>query len=242
MGLDAVEIVMMVEDAFDVVIEDAEAEKMLTPREVIEHVMRKVGRTDHAQCLTQKAFHRVRASLMRKAGLKRTQIRPDIPTCVVFPLNQRKELLRTTLQDVGIKVMPELIRPKWMVALLFVGSIAFGLVTWIWSVRPTNSQSVLLNLLLASPMMVGTAATIFFAWTTAKLTTGMKYEFKPALATVGGFSRWVVAHATETLGAPPGPWSREQVAEKVRQICIDVLGCEKVYREDANFVKDLGLS
>ena len=242
MGLDAVEIVMMVEDAFDVAIEDAEAERMLTPREVIEHVMRKVGRTDRAQCLTQKAFHRVRASLMRNAGLKRAQIRPDVPTRILFPVAHRKELLRKTLEEIGIKATPEMARPKWLVGLLFVGSIAVGLAAWFWSTRPISSQSVLLNFLMASPAIIGVAAAIICAWAASKLTSGMKYEFKPALANVGGFSRWVVAHGTETLGAPPGQWSREQVAERVREICIDVLGCEKVYREDANFVKDLGLS
>ncbi len=31
---------------------------------------------------------------------------------------------------------------------------------------------------------------------------------------------------------PPGPWSREQVSSKVREIVIEVLGCTN-YREDA---------
>jgi hypothetical protein len=62
------------------------------------------------------------------------------------------------------------------------------------------------------------------------------------LATIGGFSRWIVAHGPEIVGAPPGQWSRERIAEKVREIVIDQLGCEKVYHEDANFVNELGLS
>jgi hypothetical protein len=242
MGLDTVEIVMMVEDAFDIAIEDAEAEKMLTAGDVIEHVMRKVGRTDRAQCLTQIAFHRVRASLMRNAGLKRAQIRPDVPTRILFPVSHRKELLRKTLEEIGVKATPEMVRPKWLVGLLFMGSIAVGLAACFWSIRPISSQSVLLTFLMASPAIIGVAAAIFCVWAGFKATSEMKYEFKPALANVGGFSRWVVAHGTETLGAPPGQWSREQVAERVREICIDVLDCEKVYREDANFVKDLGLS
>jgi hypothetical protein len=31
------------------------------------------------------------------------------------------------------------------------------------------------------------------------------------------------------------------MAERVRQIVINQLGCERRYREDASFVKDLGL-
>jgi acyl carrier protein len=43
MGLDAVEIVMAVEDAFGIQIEDSEAEKILTPAQLVELVMGKVS-------------------------------------------------------------------------------------------------------------------------------------------------------------------------------------------------------
>ncbi|HEY5043547.1 MAG TPA: hypothetical protein VIK53_16270 [Verrucomicrobiae bacterium] len=74
MGLDAVEIVMKVEETFDIAIEDREAEKILTPHALIELVMSKVGRTDRAVCLTQRAFHCFRASLIRNAGFRETLI------------------------------------------------------------------------------------------------------------------------------------------------------------------------
>ena len=242
MGMDGVEIVMKVEDAFDIAVEDAEAEKMLTPRDIIEHVMRKVGRTDRAQCLTQRAFHRVRAALMRNAGLKRTEIKPDVPTRSVFPVGQRKELLRKTLGDIGLKATPEMVRPRWLVGSLFAVSIAAGLAASVCAARSTASSSFAVNLISVSPAITAVGVAIFCGWLVTRLTRELRYEFKPALANVGGLSRWVVAHGAETLGAPPGQWSREQISEKVREICIDGLACEKIYREDAHFVKDLGLS
>ena len=57
MGLDGVEIAMKVEEAFDIHVEDSEAEKTLTPGQLVELVMSKVGRTTHAACLTQRAFY-----------------------------------------------------------------------------------------------------------------------------------------------------------------------------------------
>jgi acyl carrier protein len=241
MGLDAVEIVVMVEEAFDIAIENAEAEKLLTPRDVIEYVMRKVGRTDRAQCLTQRAFHRVREALMRNAGFVRSQIRPEVPTRILFPVARRRELLCKTLNDIGITATPELVRPNWLVSLLFTASVAVGLAAMFWSALSINSKNLFLAFLTASPAMTGVAAATVCAWAATKLTIGMKHEFKPALANVGGFSRWVLAHGTEILGAPPGQWSHQQVADRVRMICIEVLDCERTYREDANFVEDLGL-
>ena len=240
--MDGVEIVMEVEDPFDVTIADAEAAKMLTPRDIIDHVMRKVGRTDHAQCLTQRAFHRIRASLMRNRGLKRAEIRPDVSTRELFPVSQRKELLRKTLGDVGLATTPELVRPKWLVGTQFIVSCSLGVAGLSWAASDVHYSSFIPNFLAACPFFTGLLVAVLCGWLSAILTSGARYDFKPALANVGGLSRWVVAHGTEMLGAPPGPWSRERVAERVREICVDVLGCEKTYREDANFVKDLGLS
>jgi acyl carrier protein len=45
----------------------------------------------------------------------------------------------------------------------------------------------------------------------------------------------------KVVQSQPGQWSRLQVAEKIREIVIEVLACAKEYREDAQFVKDLGL-
>jgi hypothetical protein len=66
-------------------------------------------------------------------------------------------------------------------------------------------------------------------------------EFSLPTADIGHLSRWIVAHAPQIVNAPPGQWSRQQVSERVRSITIDILGCEKEYREDARFVQDLGL-
>ena len=57
MGLDGVEIVMKVEEAFGITIDDAEAGKITTPGQLIELVLSKVGRTVDEACLTQRAFH-----------------------------------------------------------------------------------------------------------------------------------------------------------------------------------------
>jgi hypothetical protein len=109
MGLDAVEIVMKVEETFDIAIEDREAEKILTQHVLIELVMSKVGRTDRAVCLTQRAFHRFRASLIRNTGFKCEQIKPDASMIKLFVSEKRKQLLSQLLNDIGLSTMPEFV-------------------------------------------------------------------------------------------------------------------------------------
>jgi hypothetical protein len=82
---------------------------------------------------------------------------------------------------------------------------------------------------------------VAWGWLLHFLTRSMKLEFKSNMKTVGHFSRWVLAFGPDVIKTPPGEWGREQVAEAVKAIVVGILGCGKEYREDAQFVKDLGM-
>ena len=242
MGLEAVEIVMAVEDRFGIAIEDAEAEKTATPGMLIELVMSKVGRTNDAACLTQRAFHRLRGMLMRQFGLKRNQIRPDTPLAELFPHPGRKDRLRQVLAEVGANKDIELDLPGWLHKLMLIGFIGSIVVPAFYAVlRPVPAHNAILNYILSSPLLLALICPILFLVTFLGLTRGLRREFPPATNNLGQLARWVMANAPDVVQAPPGQWSREQVAEIVKEIVIDTLGCGKEYREDAQFVKDLGL-
>jgi len=242
MGLEGVEIVIKVEQTFDIAITDSEAEKIATPGQLIELVMSKVGRTDHAACLTQRAFHCLRASLMRQLGYKRNQIKPETLLEDLFPRSNRKPKIRQILTDLGVQNEIELVLPDWLHYLILTvmvpGAIATAaFLTW----HPLPSKIFILNFVLNSPILAGVLFLILFCWIVFFATRRLGIEFRPSLATVAHLSRWLVANAPDLVNAPPGQWSREQVSEKVRQIVIDILPCEKTYRENAHFVKDLGM-
>jgi len=242
MGLDGVEIVMTVEETFDIVIEDSEAEKLVTPGLLIELVLSKVGRTSHTACLTQRAFHRLRASLMRHLGFKRNRIRPEVLLAGLFSRSTRKERVRQILADIGVRQDIELVRPNGLhhliVVAMFFGAIATAM---FFAGHPIASKSLLINLVLGSPIIAGVLFLATFGWSAFFATRWMRIEFRPSLKTVAHLSRWIVANAPDVVKAPPGQWTHEQVSEKIRQIVIEHLGCEETYREDAHFVRDLGM-
>jgi hypothetical protein len=239
MGLDGVELVMAVEEAFAIVIEDAEAEKMRTPRDLIAHIASKVGCVDQKHCATQRAFNRLRLALMRHCGLKRAQVRPQTPMSRLLPFKKRRVILRQMLDEIGIAADPELIRPKWLVALIIASSLAAAAVTAAkvldQSLQDRSAEFVLF-------FMTFGAVALLCGGISAYLTRELRYQFKPPFASVGSFSRWMVVTNPETFGGPTGEWTREQIAEKVRLICIEQLGLSPgTYREDADFVKDFGV-
>ena len=204
---------------------------MATPRNMIEHIMGKVGHPGYIPCLKQRAFHRIRATFMRRLGVKRGQIRLETRLRELMPRPGRKSHLTEFQKELGIDNNIDLIRPAWLTSILSGAVLVVSLVAATWFAG--------LNLYawLAEFMML----LVFFSWLAAMLTRGQCYEFQPSIATVEGLSRWVVANSSNLIEAPPGQWSREQVSEKVREIVIEILGCEKEYREDADFVMDLGV-
>ena len=242
MGLEAVEIVMKVEETFDITIEDSDAGKAITPGLLIELVLSKVGKTSDAACLTQRAFHRLRASLMRQFGLKRNQIGPETSLASLFPRSTRKEHVRQILDDIRSGKEIEFVRPNWLHCLIMAAMFSGGITTAVFLAwHPVSTQNLFLCFVFASPIVAGVLFLVIFGWLAFLTTRWMRVEFRPSMTTVGQFSRWIVANAPDAVKAPPGKWSREQVSEIIREIVIDILGCEKEYREDAHFVKDLGM-
>ena len=235
MGLDAVEIVMEVEEAFDIRLEDAEAVKVSTPRDLIELVMGKVAQSDAAGCLTQRAFNRLRAALLRQLPLKRQDIAPQVKMAALAPRANRKILLERLAAEIGTPPMPNLVRPEWLVNMLVVCCLVLGLAIAVLLFRHGlwEHRGALFCTALYTAAGLGFLA--------AAATRACRVNFPPQVTTVADLSRWIVAHKSDLASSAPGKWTREQVAARIRDITIEQLGCAKTYREDASFVRDLGM-
>lgn len=229
MGLDGVEIVTKVEDLFRITIEDAEVATTATPGQLIDLVLTKVGRGADAACLTQRAFHRLRAALMLRLGVPRNQIRLNASLETLFPRATRKEDVRQIAGEIGLGKEIELCRPAWLARTLFTIIFSGGLAIAILALAPLAIVAALVFV-------------VAFGWLAVLATRPMRTEFPSDVATAGQLSRWIAVNAPDVVKALPGPWSRAQVAEIVRAIVVDQLGCEQAYREDAHFVKDLGMA
>jgi len=232
MGLDGVEIILAVEERFDIRIEDAEAEKLLTPRQLIELVQTKVALTTASVCLTQRAFNLLRKSLRHHGGWKRSEITPASRLSDLIPRPERRPLLQRVVQDLAINKPPQLELANWLNISLLLGSLAAGGL----AVRVTR-------LGFSSPaMFVFIAGALLAAGAALRLTMPWRKEFPANLQTVGDLSRWVMTHKADlAMGTAPA-WTRNQIAASVREIIVDQLGCQPDFSEEASFTRDLGLN
>ena len=90
MGLDAVELVLRVEEEFNITVEDAEAEKVRTVGDFYQLILTKLDLTP--DCQTSKAFFQTRRALVETLGLPRRSIRPATALEPMFPVKDRRRL------------------------------------------------------------------------------------------------------------------------------------------------------
>ncbi len=172
-----------------------------------------MGYTDHAQCLTQRAFHRLRAALMRQFGMKRSQIKPETRLVELFPRKDRRRQIKQILDDIGIPKPINLYAPDWVHASILTVCFAGGATIAIFLAwKPVSSPDLLINLIFASPIATAIGGMILFLPLALLLTKGTRGEFGKTMQTVGDLSRWLVGAAPDLATASPGQWNREQIS------------------------------
>ena len=103
MGLDAVEIVMSVEETFGIEISDADAESLQTPKQLIEFICQRIKSSDEASiCISQRAFHRVRSSAIVTTGISRNVIKLGTRLSDIFEKPGRREKWKRFCDHLGV--------------------------------------------------------------------------------------------------------------------------------------------
>src|SRR5262245_24979331 len=92
MGLDIVEYVMAVEDAFEVALPHNRLETVRTPRDFAALVAEFIPAADSGPCLSQRAFYRLRWALLNGTGLPRRAIKSESVLVDLLPAESPTEL------------------------------------------------------------------------------------------------------------------------------------------------------
>jgi acyl carrier protein len=221
MGLDAVEIVISVEERFGITISDEEATACVTPGQLVELVRAKVTAGPEGTCTSRQAFHRIRSALVESGALTRGEITPD--TAIPIPLapDDQKAFWESLRARIGAKTWPALWRPRWMRRSIGAATIAAA-VTSIAFVAPFHGALVPLPPLL-------------MLWILLRATEPFMRCIPRRFATV----RALVPFAES---APCIHWTRAEIAASVKEIICGQIGLrEEDYREDLHFIHDLRL-
>ncbi|HEX6049945.1 MAG TPA: acyl carrier protein [Gemmatimonadaceae bacterium] len=110
MGLDVVEFIMAVEDAFGLAIPDAEAEQLTSPGRLIDYLAARLptGGAAAAACLSQRAFYKLRRATCIRLGTERGAVRTDTPLSILFAGQEGERAWQDVQIEVGAAHWPRL--------------------------------------------------------------------------------------------------------------------------------------
>src|SRR5690349_19898404 len=127
MGLDGVELILAVEDVFQIHISDEEVSSVSTVGELHSLVIAKLQGLDTKTCLTSAAFYRTRRGIVDALGLGRRGITPSTPLRSLLPRKRRRENWRRIQEAMNLK-LPELEHPGWIVVSLLAAGIGLTMI------------------------------------------------------------------------------------------------------------------
>jgi len=121
MGLDSVEIVMGWEESFGISISNDEAMTLRTPGLAVDLIAQKLSAQNEPQrpCLTVRAFHRLRDSIINVANVPRKSVRPDARLNTLISTD-RRHTWQAVRAGCGIASLPN---PGWLFLPRTVGDL-----------------------------------------------------------------------------------------------------------------------
>jgi acyl carrier protein len=236
MGLDTVELVMEIEEAFGITIPDAEAEKILTIGDAYRYILAKMEGPPMTTpgCLSAAAFYRLRRQLMGLLRIERRRIRPASRLEDLVPERHRRAEWQRLGEGMGWR-LPELVRPGWVVnatLILILAWVASVIIAWGWLTRFSPDALFLVPFLLGAGSALLSAAV--FRLTRPLATVFPAADIRGLIPMVLGAS-----FGTFRMNNPQG-WTSQDVWEALIGIVAEQAGvAPEQLTEETSFVNDL---
>lgn len=156
MGLDSVEILMEVEDAFGINIPDKVAEKILTVGDFHEVVWERMRERDSTKCKSQLLFYRFRKAVHTAFDYPHQQVLPGSSPELIIPLSNRREAYFSLQNSLQLQLPRLVLNAFWGKIQMWFGLVAIlGSLVVAWSLMHYFSYG---NWILLLPV-IGAVAT-----------------------------------------------------------------------------------
>lgn len=221
MGLDIVELILNVEEAFDLHIPNEDAQHLDTPRKLIEYLEARLLTQDSGPCLSQRAFYRLRRGIEEVQDIPTRSVTPSTTLESIFPVRERRQSWKALQKALDLP-LPSLHRSTKVVVEGWVLAIAAGVLVYFllrddnWTLRA----------------FVGVLCAYF------GLTQEQKVHFE--VETLGDLAQRLVVRSSRELLESSERWSRSQIRAVVVSLVQEAVGGEEFGLDD-HFVQDLGM-
>ena len=158
MGLDAVELVIEIEEAFSIKIPDDQASRILTVGDLHQLLISQIQATNTSTvCLSAVTFYILRRAAHSLGVMER--LRPRDLTSRLLPLTNRRDFWQR-LQSAAELRLPRLCRPQWLSATATCAVILVAVSLAVLSYQRTGSQLAMLGVGMATLTGLGLLAAL----------------------------------------------------------------------------------
>jgi len=232
MGLDSVEILVNVENAFGITISNYEAEKITTVGDIHQLVWRTLQGRQSMRCKTQQLFYKLRYTLAVKFNIPKHAIEPDASLNKIFPSTNRRSLYLKLEKELKLTLPPLVLPQRWVVILRITGAlliIGTGIIALVLVLRFNYTRWLYLLPVL------GILLTKFIS----NILDSVRTVFEPEL--LSDYARLVLTLNYSTLTQENGA-SRKEVEQVIDHIVADIAGVDiKEVTPDKHLGYDLGI-
>jgi len=217
MGLDSVELIMNIEETFDLTIPDQEAEKFQTVGDIYRYVLERIQVDDSPGCLSSKAFYRLRRVLIESFEAPRSSIRPTTRLDVLIPRKDRDSAWQRLEARLKLN-LPGLQHPAEMqVSLMRIHMAMFMLLvvsTFVMVAGKVGGG-------VFAGMFAGLIGFEFFLLSQIeRLTRPYALEFAPSCRTIRGIVDFLVEKDLGRTIPVQSGWSEVKVWEAIRALIV----------------------
>ena len=221
MGLDSVELILAIEEEFQITLTDDEVFKIETPNLLTNKVYSKLRKSKQEICPSIHGFFVVRKILINQLGIPREKIKPETMLDEIINKKSRKKTWKNLLFSIskGQNISAPLEKRSWMKALITISILVTFILLMIeieeivLSLIPSCVIGIVLNFVILP----------------------FQSEFPKNYQTVKNLIRIV-----STLDIKI--WSRDEVYYQVKKVIIEQLDVkEEDVQPNSHFIYDLGM-
>jgi hypothetical protein len=228
MGLDMIELVLAVEDAFGFSIPDEDAARLDTMGKLYEYILAHRFQGEKLGCLSSIVFYRVRRAMMAVLKVPRKNVRVATRLSALIPRHRRRAW-RAIRKAAGLR-LPPLRRPNWVNIVLVIAVFILAIATPLLLGRTLLNGAILLAILAA----VGGG--YLCSW----LTTPLACEFQPFCHTVGELTVATLARNFQAVQQEAGASNAAEVWDMLCRCVAKEFGIEAgSLTKETNLFKDL---
>lgn len=226
MGLDTVELVLEIEDAFSIQIPDAEASQIVTVGDLHKYI---VAKLDPTACLSASAFRSLRRAARSLGATERLRPRDSIER--LLPATRRRRFWAELQRSAAVR-LPRLRRPPWLV---MAATLTVTLVTAVvgFGTRQTTQSGV-------ATLAVAVATALCSAGMASLATVPFANLPSPNCATLRGLAEAALRLNFVALAEKHQGANANDVWIALRAIIVEQLGVSpEIVTPTASFVNDL---